>query len=950
MVSVAFEPRANQVSVVKVKTSRDENGNYDNQYSDDRRLQKLFQCIYNDLQKNDQFVDRFFQCLEEHDGNTAQKSYTFSDGSSFDLSLALDPKSDDSNILHYLIDRFGQETQDETVMKRFADFVKNIVTHTPSLVRDRLDDGRSPLDEAVLKDGFLEIIRAICEGCMKGIKTPHSGSVSQTIHGPNDGFAQTNSMSLNSVQERIEYDEEGITEPLSWRDLAIPNRDTCLHKAIKMKKDNYINYLLEQIKAANAVDAILGHYNQDGFTPLHLAVDFKLCYGKQLDIVKKLVNLYPESLTMSRSDSQTSTAKNPKRHLHARNRNNQNEGAAVEIKGSLSPYRHFLQTRRKKGDAKSTTARGSTRHHGDLQIGEQIEEFLKLSCMRSYGKNRAVLTEIFPRSLGQIHFDLNPRTEVSQKLLDYISKSPIMKFQSYLQYVYIPNLRVVGVSMEELEKKTWWSSLSRKDYVYIFEWLRSSMGVKKILKIVVEDDPKDPHSDEAIEQAVGSFDVEEWDWMKQDLCSDTIFAAAKNVRDLSLYWSGNRALLKSWAAPDGLAKLKKLQTVRIMTPQSRESRERAEKIIEKFRVDLENSWKSHEHCLEPPKVDIQPISSQAHVEKKLSKTEKEEKGRKEKWLKCMDDFSKILRRYLNNLSSNTPSSKQGIIKVAIIDDGVDVDVDGIGMSVMGGETFYDDKGHWPGFYQSAYGHGTLMARQIRNICPKVSLYVAKLNEVWRDGKPQITAKSAAEAIEWAREKGVDIISISWTIEEPEEKDLLKTAVNKALGQNILLFCASNDLGNLSNIPYPAAINPEKIFKIGSATELGLREDKTQKRVDFVVPGSEVTKRLADENDQGFAGPRSGSSIATARCVGLAAVILQCVELFQLHNKDNPRKIEHTYENMNSMLGRLVDKDDDHHYLRVWEVFDEAMQKAEVGENHEWNIISMVASVFRGMAK
>ena len=81
------------------------------------------------------------------------------------------------------------------------------------------------------------------------------------------------------------------------------------------------------------------------------------------------------------------------------------------------------------------------------------------------------------------------------------------------------------------------------------------MNVKKILKIVVEDDRNDPHSDEAIERAVTDFDVEEWDWVKEDICSDTILAAARNVRDLTLYWSGNRAVLKSWAGHDGLTLL-----------------------------------------------------------------------------------------------------------------------------------------------------------------------------------------------------------------------------------------------------------------------------------------------------------------------------------------------------------------------------------------------------------
>src|SRR5579862_1886236 len=99
-----------------------------------------------------------------------------------------------------------------------------------------------------------------------------------------------------------------------------------------------------------------------------------------------------------------------------------------------------------------------------------------------------------------------------------------IKFEPYLQYVYIPNLRVFDVKNEDpgAERKTWWRSKSRKDYFYIFYWLKESRGVKRILRLVVEDDPINFHSDEVIEEAVKEFDIEEWDWVKPDMCSDTI--------------------------------------------------------------------------------------------------------------------------------------------------------------------------------------------------------------------------------------------------------------------------------------------------------------------------------------------------------------------------------------------------------------------------------------------
>jgi hypothetical protein len=135
-----------------------------------------------------------------------------------------------------------------------------------------------------------------------------------------------------------------------------------------------------------------------------------------------------------------------------------------------------------------------------------------------------------------------------------------LAFEPLLQYVYIPNLSVVDVKPDnaELMKKDWWKAKSRKDYFFIFDWLRKSRRVERILSIIVDDDPVNFHGDEVIEEAVSSFNIEKWNWVKLDMCSDTIYAAARNVRHLTLHWSGNRAVLKSWAALDGLAKLKEV--------------------------------------------------------------------------------------------------------------------------------------------------------------------------------------------------------------------------------------------------------------------------------------------------------------------------------------------------------------------------------------------------------
>ena len=76
---------------------------------------------------------------------------------------------------------------------------------------------------------------------------------------------------------------------------------------------------------------------------------------------------------------------------------------------------------------------------------------------------------------------------------------------------------------------------------------------------------KIPHSDEAIELALGSFKVEIWEWQKFDICSETIASAAPDVEQAHLYWSGNNAVLWGWSEAETLKRMKKWKKVYLHT-------------------------------------------------------------------------------------------------------------------------------------------------------------------------------------------------------------------------------------------------------------------------------------------------------------------------------------------------------------------------------------------------
>lgn len=109
----------------------------------------------------------------------------------------------------------------------------------------------------------------------------------------------------------------------------------------------------------------------------------------------------------------------------------------------------------------------------------------------------------------------------------------------------------------------------RNDYAFVFDWLRKK-GVRRILNLSVDDHKEPSHSDETIENALAGNEIEvmqNWDWQKPDLSSETIFKAAREVEEVRLYWTGNNAILRSLSEPEGLNMLEKLRKITVSETQ-----------------------------------------------------------------------------------------------------------------------------------------------------------------------------------------------------------------------------------------------------------------------------------------------------------------------------------------------------------------------------------------------
>ncbi|KAM0453024.1 hypothetical protein ACHAPV_009266 [Trichoderma viride] len=530
-----------------------------------------------------------------------------------------------------------------------------------------------------------------------------------------------------------------------------------------------------------------------------------------------------------------------------------------------------------------------------------------------------------------------------------------IKFDEVLMYVRFPSVTVIRTVRKAQKPR----ALGRQDMEFFFDWLYNK-GVRRILKVEVEEGDKIQHSDESIQNALDKITVEHLDWQKTDLeprvicriSSKTEAPTAsegdlntctrvewKNkLREVTLKWSGNNAVLRAWSEPEGLPQLQKLKVVNLSMPAYSDSN------LEEFRlrlnknVNLERTIKANtetsatsESGSVPTEQKTEYAKTSTPKERKIGVTVREGKkgtevavssggaariaGRtnpvtEHEWLNCMERFAgcmDVFWKYTKDVAKSqlekvqndgaplTKVDTQNMIDlqnlgkdvvVALIDDGVDsCDLAFSGRAIEGKTFDYQDGGVGQ-YYISAKGHGTEMARMILKVCPMATIYSIRLktHSDPDSGLPTIDAASAALAIEAALEKHATIISMSWTLPIPEEgsqeKQLLDSVLKTACNENVLMFCSSADKINKPE-HYPSAYMRKRFFLIGAAHGDGTAYGHAGKSNDFIFPGVNVNTSSGSSLPVYLADKTSsnkestGSSIATALAAGLAAMVTYC---------------------------------------------------------------------------
>lgn len=208
---------------------------------------------------------------------------------------------------------------------------------------------------------------------------------------------------------------------------------------------------------------------------------------------------------------------------------------------------------------------------------------------------------------------------------------------------------------------------------------------------------------------------------------------------------------------------------------------------------------------------------------------------------CDWNFNMISDANQPQTYANTAPTTNGQIKVAIIDSGVNFSTD---INVAERKNFIDDGDEEDGdisiLYEDFSGHGTniagVIAAQQNDLGitggnPNVILYSARV----LDGADQAPISRIVEAIDWAIEKNVNIINLSFvtTTDSPE----LRAAIKRAYNAGILIIAAA---GNNGYVAYPAAY-PE-VMAIGSVNSKGDLSSFSplQGAVELLAPGELIT--------------------------------------------------------------------------------------------------------------
>ncbi|RSL61222.1 hypothetical protein CEP53_005192 [Fusarium sp. AF-6] len=570
----------------------------------------------------------------------------------------------------------------------------------------------------------------------------------------------------------------------------------------------------------------------------------------------------------------------------------------------------------------------------------------------------------------ELWFDFGPAKKLTRA--DFRRHFGHLRFDTILQYVAFPQIELDD--HKQIPDRRY---AGKEDMTFFFDWLRQQ-GVSRIIKVIVDDLKSPSHSDAAIEKALKPFNVEILDWRRLDLDPVSLSEVGQCLREVTLHWSGRNSVLRAWSEKEGLAMIPTLEVVNLVQTEGLESSERTRQNLDAFEQRLHESWPNDKK----PKVNRPKTGGGRTLVRGLSvetlSDRQERSVDPHRWMQCMENFAEHFRQ-IPALRDRITDPSLEPVEVALIDDGADItrpDLSDLKGKKFPGKSFcyYQEGSTWrvSPYWDSSSGHGTLMARLIHKICPSAVIHVIKLQtfDVENSNKLQINPDSAIKAIEYAAERGSQIICMSWTIKPPEgdKKKEFDDAIHNALNsKGVLMFCAASDQGKSADLTYPHGSNRAS-FRIGAAKATGSMSDTVGDAhdLDFIFPGHQVVVNSSDDvydKDLQKFEAHSGSSVANALAAGLSALVIECVRLGVFYTnetkqsdptsairKDDLVKIRDRNQMKYALSWIGTNRNTDNKYIEVWDTFNAVAEKLRQNEGSRIDRLENIATLARFFLK
>ncbi|CAI7622907.1 unnamed protein product [Penicillium pancosmium] len=216
------------------------------------------------------------------------------------------------------------------------------------------------------------------------------------------------------------------------------------------------------------------------------------------------------------------------------------------------------------------------------------------------------------------------------------------------------------------------------------------------------------------------------------------------------------------------------------------------------------------------------------------------------------------------------------IRIAILDTGIDSEDDMLVKTALEGGRikeccgFVNNEGSDPDTadFQDANGHGTHVTRLILKAAPSAEIFIAKISEGTTASTNNL--HRIAKAIEWAIEKKVNIISMSFGLDN-QDIDIDK-AIHAAMRANISMFAAASNSGGNKPRAYPSRrINGVLCIHAsdGAGNDGGISPTPLKKRDNFSTLGISISSKWKRKPIY-----VSGTSFATPIAAALVANVLE----------------------------------------------------------------------------